>query len=98
MAQSPSAAKSPEMIERELEVLEYQLNGLPASRPQARTVFSFATPLDLAIIGISAFAAIVAGGLNPLLTASASLIFCPLLMVDGGKAWSITYILIKNSI
>ncbi|KAE8375253.1 multidrug resistance protein 3 [Aspergillus bertholletiae] len=51
-----------------LQVLEHQLNGLPASGTRARTVFSFATPLDLLIIAISCFAAIVAGGLNPLLT------------------------------
>lgn len=66
----PVCWRSSDMIETELEVLEHQLNGLPASRPRARTVFSFATPLDLAIISISCFTAIVAGGLNPLLTAS----------------------------
>ncbi|KAL4738189.1 multidrug resistance protein 3 [Aspergillus similis] len=49
-------------------VLENQLKGLPARGPRRRTVFSFATPLDYAIISISCFAAIVAGGLNPLLT------------------------------
>jgi hypothetical protein len=55
--------------EYENEVLDYQLNGLPTSGG-ARTVLSFATPLDLTIIAISCFAAIVAGGLNPLLSAS----------------------------
>ncbi|KAF2717196.1 leptomycin B resistance protein pmd1 [Polychaeton citri CBS 116435] len=49
------------------EVLDHQLNGLPTSGG-ARTVLSFATPLDLLIIVISCLAAIVAGGLNPLLT------------------------------
>ncbi|KAK6835350.1 hypothetical protein RU639_002252 [Aspergillus parasiticus] len=56
------------MDEKQIQVLDHQLNGLPKSAPRARTVFRFATPLDLAIIALSCFAAIVAGGLNPLLT------------------------------
>ena len=58
-----------EIDEKEGEVLDHQLDGLPTTGRGARTVFTFATPLDLAIIAISCFAAIVAGGLNPLLTA-----------------------------
>jgi hypothetical protein len=56
------------------EVLDHQLNGLPVGKG-AGTVFNFATPLDLAIIAVSCFAAIVAGGLNPLLSASHPFIF-----------------------
>ena len=59
-----------EIVETENEVLDYQLHGLPTGGKEARTVFSFATRLDLAIIATSCLAAIVAGGLNPLLTAS----------------------------
>ena len=55
--------------DQQTEALESQSNGLPASK-RARNVFSFATPLDLVIIAISCLAAAVAGGLNPLLTAS----------------------------
>lgn len=55
--------------DQQTEALERQINGLPAGK-RARNVFSFATPLDLVIIAISCLAAIVAGGLNPLLTAS----------------------------
>ncbi|PYH94193.1 multidrug resistance protein 3 [Aspergillus ellipticus CBS 707.79] len=55
-------------VERDYEILDHQLNGLPTGGKKPRTVFSFATPLDLAIIAVSCFAAIVAGGLNPLLT------------------------------
>jgi len=54
---------------QQTEVLERQINGLPSSK-RARNVFSFATPLDLVIIAISCLASVVAGGLNPLLTAS----------------------------
>ncbi len=56
--------------ENQNEILDHQLNGLPTSKG-ARTVFSFATPLDLSIIAISCVAAIVAGGLNPLLSVGA---------------------------
>ncbi|PLN76740.1 multidrug resistance protein 3 [Aspergillus taichungensis] len=55
-------------IDQRDRILDHQLNGLPPSGPKPRTVFSFATPLDLAIIAVSCLAAIVAGGLNPLLT------------------------------
>jgi hypothetical protein len=55
--------------DQQTEALERQINGLPATK-RARNVFSFATPLDLVIIGISCLAAVVAGGLNPLLTVS----------------------------
>jgi hypothetical protein len=50
-------------------VLNRQANGLPTTE-RVRSVFSLATPLDLAIIAVSCVAAIVAGGLNPLLTVS----------------------------
>jgi ATP-binding cassette, subfamily B (MDR/TAP), member 1 len=74
MADSPGHEKPPGMDEKEHEVLDHQLNGLPTSGRGARTVFRFATPLDLVIIAISCFAAIVAGGLNPLLTVSTPII------------------------
>ncbi|KAJ5201502.1 uncharacterized protein N7498_006165 [Penicillium cinerascens] len=49
------------------EVLGRQVNGLPG-RKVAKSVFQFATPLDLVIIAISGLSAVVAGGLNPFLT------------------------------
>ncbi|KAI1113488.1 leptomycin B resistance protein pmd1 [Nemania sp. NC0429] len=49
------------------EILDHQLNGLPSSKPPS-SVFSFATPLDFAIIAICCLSSIIAGGLNPLLT------------------------------
>lgn len=70
MADLPASAKTVEMDEQTSEVLDHQLNGLPRTGKEARTVFSFASPLDLAVLAISCFAAIIAGGLNPLLTAS----------------------------
>ena len=61
--------KMTEIDEKEREVLDHQLDGLPTIDRGARTIFAFATPLDLTIIVISCFAAIIEGGLNPLLTA-----------------------------
>ncbi|OQE34858.1 hypothetical protein PENCOP_c015G04060 [Penicillium coprophilum] len=58
------------MIDHELyrdEVLDRQVNGLSGAKP-AKSVFEFATRLDLVIIAISCISAAVAGGLNPLLT------------------------------
>ncbi|KAI1199104.1 leptomycin B resistance protein pmd1 [Nemania serpens] len=49
------------------EILDHQLNGLPSGKPPS-SVFSFATPLDFAIIAICCLSSIIAGGLNPLLT------------------------------
>lgn len=52
-------------------VLDQQQNGLSADK-RPRTVFHFATPIDLAILAVSCMAAIIAGGANPLLAVSAS--------------------------
>lgn len=49
-------------------ILNTQLHGLSTEGKRARSVFSFATTLDLVVIAISCLAAIIAGGLNPLLT------------------------------
>lgn len=62
--------------EHENEVLDHQMNGLPGGKV-AKSVFNFATPLDLVIIAISCVAAVVAGALNPLLTASTPTFFSP---------------------
>ncbi|KAI1757140.1 leptomycin B resistance protein pmd1 [Xylaria castorea] len=53
--------------EDDSEILDHQLNGLPSGKPPS-SVFSFATPLDFAIIAICCLSSIIAGGLNPLLT------------------------------
>jgi len=65
---SPNLGKITKMEGTENEILDHQLNGLPKNGKRTRTIFSFATPLDLTIISISCIAAIIAGGLNPLMT------------------------------
>lgn len=50
------------------DILDQQLQGLSTVGKRARTVFTFASTLDLILITISCLAAIIAGGLNPLLT------------------------------
>ncbi|EFQ98079.1 leptomycin B resistance protein pmd1 [Nannizzia gypsea CBS 118893] len=50
------------------EVLQRQLNGLPAVQMKNSTVLAYARPLDIALIAISTLSAIIAGALNPLLT------------------------------
>ncbi|KAF4634705.1 hypothetical protein G7Y89_g3398 [Cudoniella acicularis] len=52
---------------RRKEILDIQLNGLPA-QGAPRTVFVYATSFDVVIIIFSCIAAIIAGALNPLLT------------------------------
>ncbi|RYC65973.1 hypothetical protein CHU98_g246 [Xylaria longipes] len=53
--------------EDDAEILDHQLDGLPSGKPPS-SVFSFATPLDFAIIAVCCVSSIIAGGLNPLLT------------------------------
>ncbi|KAG8628278.1 hypothetical protein KVT40_004151 [Elsinoe batatas] len=56
------------MDEKKERILDIQLRGISSSKDRAGTVFSFATNVDIVIIGISCVAAVVAGGLNPILT------------------------------
>lgn len=55
---------------RRSDVLDHQLRGLPSTGGKTNSIFSFASASDLGIIILSCAAAVIAGGLNPLLTAS----------------------------
>lgn len=68
MADSPVDEKAPALDAEQLRILNEQLHGVVTDDKQARSILSFATSLDYIIIAISCLAAIIAGGLNPLLT------------------------------
>ena len=55
--------------QHEEEILNRQLNGSSVKAVNG-TVFAYAAPVDIAVLGLSAVAAIIAGALNPLLTVS----------------------------
>lgn len=55
---------------RRNDVLDDQLRGLPNAGSKTNSILSFASATDLLIIVLSCAAAVIAGGLNPLLTAS----------------------------
>lgn len=83
--------------ENQIKILDHQQNGLPTNK-RTRTIFHFATTLDFVIIAISCFAAIVAGGFNPILAASTS----HSLSVNGfnkhkGSIWSACRVLWRFS-
>jgi len=55
-----------ELSEKERNVLDYQLNGLPTEGPARRsTVFKYATTLDKTVLLISFICAVIGGILNP---------------------------------
>ena len=67
-AQGTAGTEPPKVLSAsEKEILNRQLNGLPAEL-KATSLLSYTTTFDIVLIVISVASAIIAGGLNPLLT------------------------------
>jgi hypothetical protein len=67
---SPTDEVTDTLSPREQTILEYQLSGLPAHTIRHGTIFTYAKPLEMAILIMSIVLTILAGGLVPWMTVS----------------------------